>query len=86
MIFTEPPLSIEEQIRLLQSRGMTIANPDRAARYLAHINCYCLRAYWWPFEDKTDGTEHRFKAGTTFNEVLDGWRDLPMWGMAQETE
>jgi abortive infection bacteriophage resistance protein len=38
MKFTKPPLSIEQQIRLLQSRGMTIANPDRAARYLTHIN------------------------------------------------
>ena len=70
MKFTKPPLSIEQQIRLLQSRGMTIANPDRAARYLAHINYYRLRAYWLPFEEKADGIEHHFKAGTTFNEVL----------------
>ena len=70
MKFTKPPLSIEQQIRLLQSRGMTINNPDRAARYLAHINYYRLRAYWLPFEEKADGTEHHFKAGTTFNEVL----------------
>lgn len=70
MKFTKPPLSIEEQIRLLQSRGMTIADPDRAARYLAHINYYRLRAYWLPFEDKTVGGGHHFKAGTTFNEIL----------------
>jgi abortive infection bacteriophage resistance protein len=70
MKFTKPPLSIEQQIRLLQSRGMTIANPDRAARHLAHINYYRFRAYWLPFEEKADGNEHRFKAGTTFNEDL----------------
>ncbi|MHB9096236.1 MAG: Abi family protein [Syntrophales bacterium] len=70
MKFTKPPLSIEQQIRLLQSRGMTVANPERAARYLAHINYYRLRAYWLPFEEKADGIEHLFKTGTTFNEVL----------------
>lgn len=70
MKFTKPPLSIEQQVHLLQSRGMTIDNPDRAARYLAHINYYRLRAYWLPFEEKADGTEHHFKAGTGFNEVL----------------
>lgn len=71
MKFTKPPLSIEQQIGLLQSRGMTIANPDRAARYLAHINYYRLRAYWMPFEDTAERTdEHRFRAGTTFNEIL----------------
>lgn len=70
MKFSKPPLFIEQQIRLLRSRGMTIDNPDRAARYLAHINYYRLRAYWLPFEEKAEGTEHHFKAGTTFNEAL----------------
>ena len=70
MKFTKPPLSIEEQIRLLQSRGMTIDDPDRAARYLAHINYYRLRAYGLPFEDQENGKEHHFKSGTTFNEIL----------------
>jgi abortive infection bacteriophage resistance protein len=70
MKFTKPPLSIEQQVHLLQSRGMTIDNPDRAARYLAHINYYRLRAYWLPFEEKADGNEHHFKEGTGFNEVL----------------
>lgn len=70
--YTKPPLSIQGQINLLQSRGMTIANPDRAARYLDHINYYRLRAYWLPFEEESTGLphEHRFKAGTTFNTAL----------------
>jgi abortive infection bacteriophage resistance protein len=70
MKFTKPPLSIEKQINLLQSRGMAIDNSKRTARYLAHINYYRLRTYWLPFEDKENGTEHHFKPGTTFNDVL----------------
>lgn len=70
MKFTKPPLSIEQQLRLLQSRGMAIENHERDARYLGHINYYRLRAYWLPFEDKGNGTEHRFKPGTTFNDIL----------------
>jgi len=70
MKFTKPPLSIEEQICLLQSRGMTIDNPDRAARYLAHINYYRVRAYWMPFEEKAVEHEHHFKAGATFDDAL----------------
>lgn len=70
MKFTKPPLSIQDQIHLLQSRGMAISDADRAARYLDHINYYRLRAYWLPFEDKAEGAEHHFKAGTTFNAVL----------------
>ncbi len=43
MKFTKPPLAIEQQIVLLQSLGMTIDDPDRASRYLEHINYYRLR-------------------------------------------
>lgn len=70
--YTKPPLSIERQIDRLQSRGMTIANPHRAARYLNHINYYRLRAYWLPFEEESTGIEHehRFNAGATFNKAL----------------
>ncbi len=49
---------------------MTIDDPARVARYLAHINYYRLRAYWLPLEEKTGGSEHQFKMGTTFDNVL----------------
>jgi len=70
MKFTKPPLNVKQQIALLQSRGMTIEDPARASRYLAHINYYRLRSYWLPFEDQADGKEHHFKPGTSFNDIL----------------
>ena len=70
MKFTKPPLSIEHQIALLQSRGMAIGNPVRVSRYLEHINYYRFRAYWLPFEEQAAGDVHHFKPGTTFNDIL----------------
>lgn len=70
MKYEKPPLSIEEQIDLLISRGMVIQDRARAARYLTHINYYRLRAYWMPFETATVNDEHRFKPGTKFEDAL----------------
>jgi abortive infection bacteriophage resistance protein len=67
--YDKPPLSIEEQIDLLVSRGMIITDRVRAARYLTHINYYRLRAYWLPFEEFTPDN-HRFKPGSQFEQVL----------------
>lgn len=49
---------------------MGIADPSRTERYLRHINYYRLRAYWLPFELPAEGSEHRFKEGTTFDGIL----------------
>lgn len=70
MNYTKPPLSIDEQINLLIKRGMIITNRDRAARYLAHINYYRLRAYWLPFEEGSANDEHHFRPGTSFDDAL----------------
>ena len=70
MQYTKPPLFIDQQIDLLISRGMIVDNRERAARYLNHINYYRFRAYWLPFEEKSDETEHQFKLGTTFDDAL----------------
>ncbi len=70
MKYTKPPLSIDQQIDLLQSRGMIITDRTRAARYLTHINYYRLRAYWMPFETVSSGADHRFQFGTSFDDAL----------------
>jgi abortive infection bacteriophage resistance protein len=69
MQFTKPPLTYQEQINLLLSRGMRIDNHGRARRYLAQLNYYRLAAYWLPFEQIH--STHSFKPGTTFDLVLD---------------
>lgn len=74
MEFCKPPLSVADQIALLQKRGMTVADEVRATRVLQHINYYRLRAYWLPFEASEEKRlaigEHLFKSGTDFDQVV----------------
>lgn len=70
MQFDKKPLSIPEQIALLEKRGMTFADKDAAAHYLSTISYYRLSAYWFTFlEDPR--TDHVFKKGTQFEQALD---------------
>ena len=71
MKYKKPPISIEDQINLLVSRGMDISDRDRASRYLSHISYFRLRGYWIPFETPGDGKDHHFKDGTDFDSVLE---------------
>lgn len=42
--------TIEEQIALLESRGMKIDDKDKAQENLLDIGYYRLGFYWFPFE------------------------------------
>ncbi|MEO5354525.1 MAG: Abi family protein [Magnetococcus sp. XQGC-1] len=68
MRFDKPPKTFEEQVALLQSRGMVVDDEGSARHYLAHLNYYRLTAYWLPFE--ADHASHLFKPGTRFEAVL----------------
>ncbi len=70
MKYQKPPLSIDEQLDLLASRGMEIPDRARATRYFTHINYYRLRAYWLPFEAPCGNGDHRFRQGTRFDDAL----------------
>lgn len=70
MKFAKPPISVEAQVELLVSRGMSIPDHARACRYLAHINYYRLRAYWLTLEQHGGNGEHRFRPGTCFDDAL----------------
>lgn len=69
MQFNKPPKTLEEQVVLLESRGMEVGDLDRAKRYLSHLNYYRLAAYWLPFEQSH--SPHCFKPGTQFNTILE---------------
>ncbi|MCB1893593.1 MAG: Abi family protein [Rhodocyclaceae bacterium] len=70
MRFAKPALTVEQQVELLEKRGMAIPDRTRAAHYLTHINYYRLRAYWLPFEEQAGDGSHRFRAGTSFEDAL----------------
>ncbi len=65
--FSKPPTDYQQQLALLEQRGMTI-NHHHAAHYLQHLNYYRLAAYWLPFE--ADHATHQFIPGTAFDVVL----------------
>lgn len=70
MDYTKLPLPIEEQIRLLQSRGMVIPDIQKITHYLSNISYYRLSAYFHVFltEPKEN---HIFYPNTSFDQILD---------------
>lgn len=65
--------TIEEQIALLESRGMTIDNKDKAKENLLDIGYYRLGFYWFPFEKtypRRIKRNHDFKSGTQFDYAI----------------
>lgn len=64
----QKPRTIEEQIHLLRSRGMTFINKEEAKKYLAHISYFRLKYYWTDMMD--EATEHEFSKGASFDDVI----------------
>lgn len=56
--FVKSPSTLDEQVNLLEARGMLIGDRDQAKFYLQHLNYYRLHAYWIFFE--TDLVTHQF--------------------------
>jgi abortive infection bacteriophage resistance protein len=69
--YAKPPISILQQLSLLQSRGMEIADADQAHHYLKFVGYYRLSGYFRFYGDPADEKGERFVPGTTFQAVLD---------------
>lgn len=66
-------ITLDEQIALLRSRGMTIADEDKAREVLFDVGYYRLGFYWFPFETSYPNKHHRthmFKGGTDFDNAV----------------
>ena len=61
----------EEQslITLLQSRGLSITDVNKANHYLTHIGYYRLSAYMYPLL-RMPKEQHLYKPGATFSKVM----------------
>ncbi len=70
MRFEKGPLTIPQQIALLESRGMLFRNKAKAAHYLSNISYYRLSAYWFTFLKEPKGN-HIFNEGTFFEQAVD---------------
>lgn len=71
MRFTKPSISVAEQIALLEQRGMTVSEREKAHHFLSHVNYYRLRAYWLPFEaEPTENGDHHFREGASLDDAI----------------
>ena len=71
--FTKGYSSPFELVQLLKSRGLIINDEQRAEAYIQNIGYYRLSAYMLPFLTMPK-TNHIFKPGVTFDNVLDLYR------------
>lgn len=65
--------TIDKQIELLSSRGMTFKDEAKARENLLDIGYYRLGFYWFPFEKtfpRKDKRDHQFKENTLFENVI----------------
>src|SRR5699024_2304395 len=79
MIYDKPHLPYDQQVRLLQDRGMVIPDHARAITELKRTGYYRLSAYWYPYRrlrppepasDTTGMRDDTFIDGTTFSQVI----------------
>jgi len=64
--FTKTHLSYDEQIALLESRGLIVTDKELARKKLKHISYYRLSAYFLPLQKEKD----IFVNDTRFDEIL----------------
>ena len=65
--FSKIHLTFDQQIELLESRGLLVTNQTYAKTKLEHISYYRLSAYFLPYQDEKD----KFIEGTTFEDILE---------------
>lgn len=65
----KPAKTIQQQIQLLDDRGMQFHNIADAPHFLANISYYRLKGYWW--EMQVDKVQHQFAPNSYFEDVID---------------
>ena len=73
MIYNKKPLTLQEQVNKLKSRGLLIDDKPLAIRYLSNISYYRLRAYTYPFQDNINpSADHKFlRSDIHFSDIID---------------
>ena len=68
--YTKQPLTYQQQVDLLKSRGLLIPDENRAVRLLSNISYYRLSAYMLPCKEIKNGNyTDRFIVGKTWDDV-----------------
>lgn len=76
MKYCKPSLSIESQIRLIESRGVVFEDKAKALRHLSSISYYRLSAYMIPFKEKdiNGRVVDKFKRETKWDDIVNLYR------------
>ena len=69
--YAKQALSFEDQLTLLEQRGLVVADRPAALNVLGRVSYYRLSAYWYPFRQATPqgGKASSLYPGTTFEAV-----------------
>ena len=67
-LYTKEALSVSEQIELLTSRGLNIADSSKAAKFLGEVSYFRFVQYLRPME--ADKTTHLFKPNSRFEDAV----------------
>ena len=67
-LYTKQALSISEQIELLKSRDLNIADSSKAAKFLGEVSYFRFVQYLRPME--ADKSTHQFKPNSRFEDAV----------------
>lgn len=67
-LYTKQALSISEQIELLKSRDLNIADLSKAAKFLGEVSYFRFVQYLRPME--ADKSTHQFKPNSRFEDAV----------------
>lgn len=67
-MFNKIAFTVQEQVAQLQERGLLIAKPKLAEKYLLNISYYRLGEYWYVMQSNKD--KHIFKSNSVFEDVI----------------
>nr|WP_198012511.1 Abi family protein [Promicromonospora sukumoe] len=76
-LYQKPYLTVDQQLDLLESRGLDLGNRAAAAEWLRRVGYYRLSGYWYPFRESRSQQNgprlvlDQFVAGTTLAQVAD---------------
>jgi abortive infection bacteriophage resistance protein len=69
--FDKTPKTPNEHLKLLENRGLVVADKPRLLQYLRRIGYYRLSAYFLPFQiGDHSASHHTFRSDVTFDDVL----------------
>lgn len=68
--YNKAPFTYEQQLELLQTRGLIIDSPEYAIQFFQHVNYYRFSAYCIPFQD----SQNTFLPGIKFEKIVELYR------------